>query len=140
MSHHKPSHFLATSQRQRNGSADISNGELSCATLRRAFHTIRNGPMVVSTATLRTVSDWFPEIDLEEVRRRFRTPLEIAGVGAFWEDRLFSVPESDAVRFTIGDVNFAGTNPCPRCAVTARDSLSGVDLTGFPKRFSDLPR
>jgi hypothetical protein len=102
--------------------------------------TIRNGPMVVSTATLRTVSDWFPEIDLEESRRRFRTPLEIDGVCAFWEDRLFSVHESDAVRFTIGDVKFDGTNPCPRCVVTARNSLSGVDRIGFQKRFSDLRR
>jgi hypothetical protein len=96
--------------------------------------------MVVSTATLRTVSDWFPEIDLEESRRRFRTPLEIDGVCAFWEDRLFSVHESDAVRFTIGDVKFDGTNPCPRCVVTARNSLSGVDRIGFQKRFSDLRR
>jgi len=96
--------------------------------------------MVVSTATLRTVADWFPGIDLEETRRRFRTSLEIGGACAFWEDRLFSVHESDTVRFTIGDVSIEGTNPCPRCAVPARDSLSGVDLIGFQKRFSDLRR
>ena len=35
--------------------------------------------------------------------RRFRTPLEIDGVCAFWEDRLFDEDESNAVRFTIGD-------------------------------------
>ena len=102
--------------------------------------TIRNGPMVVSTASLKTVVDWFPGIDLEEARRRFRTPLEIDGVCAFWEDRLFSVLETDAVRFTIGDVRFEGTNPCPRCAVPARDSQSGDDLIGFQKRFTDLRR
>ena len=101
---------------------------------------IRNGPMVISSATLRTVSEWFPGVDLEESRRRFRTPLEIDGVCAFWEDRLFSVHESDAVRFTIGDVSIEGTNPCPRCAVPARDSLSGADTSGFQKRFSDLRR
>lgn len=101
---------------------------------------IRNGPMIVSTATLRTVSDWFPEIDLEESRRRFRTPLEIDGVRAFWEDQLFGEHESNAVRFTIGDVNFEGTNPCPRCAVPARDSFNGVDMIGFQKRFSELRR
>lgn len=49
--------------------------------------TVRNGPMIVSTDTLRTASDWFADIDLEESRRRFRTPLEIDGVCAFWEDR-----------------------------------------------------
>ena len=100
--------------------------------------TLRNGPMVISTATLRTVAEWFPDIDLEESRRRFRTPLEIDGVPAFWEDRLFSVLESDAVPFAIGDVRFEGTNPCPRCAVPARDSRSGADMSGFQKRFSEL--
>ena len=102
--------------------------------------TIRNGPMIVSTATLQTVVDWFPGLDLEEARRRFRTPLEIDGVCAFWEDRLFGVLETDAVRFTIGDVRLEGTNPCPRCAVPARDSQSGEDLIGFQKRFTDLRR
>jgi len=102
--------------------------------------TIRNGPMVVSTATLRTVSDWFPEIGVDGLRRRFRTPLEIGGACAFWEDRLFGVHESDAVRFTIGDVTLEGTNPCPRCVVTARDPLNGVEWVGFQKRFSDLRR
>ena len=101
---------------------------------------IRNGPMVVSAATLQTVSDWFPDITLEESRRRFRTPLEIDGVCAFWEDRLFSAQERDPVRFSIGAVDLEGTNPCPRCVVPARDSLSGVDLIGFQKRFSDLRR
>lgn len=101
---------------------------------------IRNGPMVISTETLRTVSEWFPELDLEESRRRFRTPLEIGGVCAFWEDRLFREDEGDAVRFTIGDVAFEGTNPCPRCAVSARDSRTGLDAVGFQVRFSELRR
>jgi len=102
--------------------------------------TIRNGPMVVSTATLDAVSDWFPGMDLEESRRRFRSSLEIDGVVPFWEDRLFDVQEDDAVRFTIGDVHIEGTNPCPRCAVPARDALSGVDTRGFQKRFTELRR
>ncbi len=102
--------------------------------------TDRNGPTVISTATLQAVSDWFPGMDLEESRRRFRTSLEIGGGPAFWEDRLFGVHERDAVRFTIGDVNVEGTNPCPRCTVPARDSLSGSDMIGFQKRFSALRR
>ena len=92
--------------------------------------TDRNGPTVISRATLEAVADWFPEIDLEESRRRFRTSLEIGGVGAFWEDRLFGVRESDAVQFTVGDVHIEGANPCPRCAVPARDSSGGIDLMG----------
>jgi len=102
--------------------------------------TDRNGPTVISTATLQAVADWFPEMDLEEARRRFRTSLEIGGVPAFWEDRLFGVDERDLVRFIVGDVNIAGTSPCPRCAVPARDSLSGSDMIGFQKRFHELRR
>jgi hypothetical protein len=102
--------------------------------------TIRNGPLIVSTETLRAVSGWFDEIDLEESRRRFRTPLEIDGVSAFWEDRLFNEDESRAVRFTIGDVTLEGTNPCPRCSVPTRGSLDGIDLAGFQRRFTDLRR
>src|SRR6185369_9458668 len=44
--------------------------------------TLRNGPMVVSTASLRAVTEWFPTLDLAESRRRFRVPLEIDGVEA----------------------------------------------------------
>ena len=102
--------------------------------------TDRNGPTVISTATLQAVADWFPGMDLGESRRRFRTSLEIGGVPAFWEDRLFGVDERDPIRFTVGDVNVEGTNPCPRCTVPARDSLSGNDMIGFQKRFSALRR
>ena len=100
--------------------------------------TIRNGPMIISTATLQTVSGWFPEIDLEETRQRFRSPLEISGVPAFWEDGLFGDTESNSVRFRIGEVNFEGTNPCPRCPVPARDTHTGADTIGFQKRFTTL--
>ncbi|HLQ76336.1 MAG TPA: MOSC N-terminal beta barrel domain-containing protein [Terriglobia bacterium] len=101
---------------------------------------IRNGPMVISTATLMTVCEWFPEIDLEESRRRFRTPLEIDGVPAFWEDRLFRESEEDAMPFRIAEVHFEGTNPCPRCIVPVRDLRNGSDIIGFEKRFSTLRR
>ncbi|MGC3970776.1 MAG: MOSC N-terminal beta barrel domain-containing protein [Pirellulales bacterium] len=61
------------------------------------------GPTLIGTATLEAVCRWFPTIDLEEARRRFRTNLEIASSSAsdecpaFWEDRLFcedAAPES----------------------------------------------
>ena len=102
--------------------------------------TDRNGPTVISRATLEAVAEWFPGMDLEEARRRFRTSLEIGGVPAFWEDRLFGVHESDAVQFTVGGVCIEGTNPCPRCTAPARDSRSGIDLIGFQKRFSQHRR
>ncbi|HXY06864.1 MAG TPA: MOSC N-terminal beta barrel domain-containing protein [Terriglobales bacterium] len=111
---------------------------------------IANGPTIVSTATLRALCDWFPEIDIEEARRRFRTTLEIEAVDGppgssyrmppFWEDRLFGPAKTYAVRFRIADVNFEGSNPCARCSVPSRDSYTGMDINGFQRRFSDLRR
>jgi uncharacterized protein len=102
---------------------------------------IANGPTVISTASLKTVCDWFPGIRLEEARRRFRTTLEVDGVPTFWEDQLFGPKNTYAIRFRIGEVDFEGSNPCARCSVPPRDSYTGADsMTGFQKRFSDLRR
>lgn len=98
---------------------------------------VRNGPMVISTATLQTVCDWFPAIDLDEARRRFRAPLEVGGVPAFWEDHLYNEDEANTVPFTVADVAFEGVNPCPRCAVPSRDSITGATMAGFQKTFTD---
>ena len=115
--------------------------------------TIANGPTIISTASLQTVSDWFPGLTLDAARQRFRTTLEIDRIDvaakaassnghlpAFWEDQLYGEDERSVVRFRIGEVNFEGSNPCARCPVPARDPQTGADLTGFQKRFSDLRR
>jgi uncharacterized protein len=39
--------------------------------------TIANGPTIVSTASLKRVAEWFPPLDVQQVRQRFRTTLEI---------------------------------------------------------------
>jgi len=125
---------------------------------------IANGPTIVSTASLQTVSDWFPGLSIDAVRQRFRTTLEIDGgsiesdapamarersgaaassnghLPAFWEDQLYGEDERSVVRFRIGEVSFEGSNPCARCPVPARDPQTGADLTGFQKRFTDLRR
>lgn len=94
------------------------------------------GPTVISTATLREVASWFPGMDVDEARRRFRPNLEIDGVPAFWEDRLFG-PEGETVRFQIGDVTLEGVNPCARCAVPSRNSRTGViHESGFAQIFA----
>ena len=82
------------------------------------------GPTIVSTATLETICAWFPDLDLAEVRRRFRTNLEVSGVPAFWEDRLFGAP-GEVRYFQLGNVQFHGINPCQRCIVPTRNSLTG---------------
>jgi uncharacterized protein len=92
------------------------------------------GPTIVSTATLETICAWFPDLDLAEVRRRFRTNLELSGVPAFWEDRLFGTPGS-VVNFQLGNIQFHGINPCQRCIVPTRNSLSGDLSQGFQKTF-----
>jgi uncharacterized protein len=102
--------------------------------------TIANGPTIVSTATLQAISELFDGMDVDEVRCRFRTTLEIDGVPALWEDQLFGEEERSSVRFRIGEVNFEGSNPCARCPVPPRNPRTGEIIPGFQKRFSDFRR
>jgi MOSC domain-containing protein len=99
---------------------------------------IANGPTIISTASLESVCEWFPTISLDEARLRFRSSLEINGVPAWWEDRLFGKDERSVIRFKIGDVNFEGSNPCARCPVPPRNPQTGEILEGFQKRFTQL--
>jgi len=107
--------------------------------------TVASGPTIVSTASLQAIADWFPPspkgfpgISLDEARMRFRATLEINGVPAFWEDRLFGEDERSMVRFRIGEVQFEGSNPCARCPVPPRNPLTGENLDGFQKRFTQM--
>ncbi|NJO66541.1 MAG: MOSC domain-containing protein, partial [Leptolyngbyaceae cyanobacterium RM1_405_57] len=96
--------------------------------------TDASGPTVVSTATLEAIASWFPELSVEEVRRRFRTNLEIDGVPAFWEDQLFA-EAGQFVPFQIGDVVLSGSHPCQRCVVPTQDSVRGDRYPNFQKTF-----
>ncbi len=96
--------------------------------------TVSPGPTIISTATLEAIASWYPGLDVEEVRLRFRANIEISGVPAFWEDRLFTEAEG-TVNFQIGDVQFMGINPCQRCVVITRDSTTGVAYPNFQKTF-----
>ena len=101
---------------------------------------LATGPTIVSTASLQSVCDLFPGIELNEARERFRTTLEIDGVPPFWEDQLFGEDENYSVRFKIGEVAFEGNNPCARCPVPPRNPRTGEDLVGFQKKFSEMRR
>jgi ferredoxin-NADP reductase/uncharacterized protein YcbX len=94
------------------------------------------GPTFISTATLAEIGRWF-DLPLEEVRARFRTNIEIGGVPAFWEDRLFAAAGS-VVRFRIGETVFEGINPCQRCVVPPRNPLTGALDGTFVRRFTEL--
>ncbi|MDS0294876.1 MOSC domain-containing protein [Halogeometricum luteum] len=100
-----------------------------------------SGPTVISTATLREVASWFDGISTEEMRRRLRANVELGASEAdaaelppFWEDRLFD-RRGRVVDFRIGDVEFAGVNPCQRCVVPSRDPDTGAEYDGFRETF-----
>jgi len=94
------------------------------------------GPTVVSNQTLAEVMRWFDLPSTDDARRRFRANLEIETSAPFWEDRLV-VTAGQAVPFSIGDVNFEGTNPCARCPVPPRDPSTGEVIPGFARKFAD---
>ena len=94
------------------------------------------GPTLIGAATLEAIAGWFG-LALADVRARLRANIEVEGVPAFWEDRLFG-PGDEAVAFAVGGVRFLGTNPCLRCAVPTRDPWSGVPDKTFAKRFGAL--
>ena len=96
--------------------------------------TVASGPTVISTATLVNVASWFGGLPLDDVRQRFRANLEIDGVQALWEDRLYA-EEGSAVRFRIGDVLLEGTNPCARCVVPTRSPATGERFDDFAATF-----
>lgn len=99
--------------------------------------TESTGPTIISTATLQTVAGWFPELTLDDMRRRFRANLEVEGVEPFWEDRLYR-DDSIAQPFRIGRVMLEGTNPCQRCVVPSRDPSTGEVWPEFSRRFAEL--
>lgn len=95
------------------------------------------GPTLISTSTLAAVTSWFPGFTLEETRRRFRTNLELAADAPFWEDQLVG-DAGDEPAFQIGEAQFHGVNPCQRCVVPTRDTITGALTTGFQKTFAAL--
>ena len=101
------------------------------------------GPTVVTEATLAAVAGWF-ELSPDEVRRRFRTNLELTAQGtgtaaSFAEDRLVPGP-GEEIEFWAGEGRFVGTGACQRCVVPTRDSRTGAATRGFQKKFADLRR
>jgi uncharacterized protein YcbX len=95
------------------------------------------GPTLVSQASLEAVQSWYPELSLANVRRRFRTNLEVEGGPAFCEDALFGAP-GERREFRLGEVSLLGHNPCQRCVVPTRDPETGRVISGFQKSFATL--
>ncbi|MFP4336596.1 MAG: MOSC domain-containing protein [Halothece sp.] len=93
------------------------------------------GPTIISTATLETVASWFSGLSVENARSRFRANIELSGVPPFWEDQLFSTANS-VVNFQVGNVEFAGVNPCQRCVVPTRNPHTAETYPQFQKVFT----
>ena len=93
------------------------------------------GPTILSVASLDEVNRWFPNLDQEQMGRRFRANIEISNVPAFWEDRLFGEP-GEVVDFSAGDVRFQGVNPCARCPVPSRHPDTAEVIPDFSRVFS----
>jgi uncharacterized protein YcbX len=92
------------------------------------------GPTLVSNGTVNEVSRWF-ELTPAEFARRFRANLTFDAGEPFWEDRLVGHVDQP-VPFTIGEVSWLGVNPCQRCVVPSRDSLTGDATAGFQREFA----
>jgi uncharacterized protein YcbX len=101
--------------------------------------TISPGPTIVSTATLKEVASWYSDLNEDDIRRRMRTSIEIDGVPAFWEDKLFSESNS-VVNFMIGNLKFIGVNPCQRCIVPTRNAVTAEITSNFQKIFINKRR
>ncbi|BAY87234.1 MOSC domain-containing protein [Calothrix parasitica NIES-267] len=101
--------------------------------------TVSPGPTIVSTATLKEVASWYSDLKENDVRRRMRTTIEIDGVPAFWEDKLFS-ESSNVIDFKIGNLRFLGVNPCQRCIVPTRNAVTAEVLSEFQKIFVNKRR
>ena len=97
------------------------------------------GPTIVGDASLGAVQQWYPEVSIQSIRRRFRTNLELTGGAPFSEDCLYGAPD-ELKPFSIGPVAFRGHNPCQRCAVPTRDPVTGEATPGFQKRFMEMRR
>jgi uncharacterized protein len=94
------------------------------------------GPTITSEASLCEIAGWFDDLPIDNVRRRFRSNLELEGDEAapFWEDHLFGKP-GELKPFQIGDVQFLGHNPCQRCVVPVRDPDRAEAIPNFQKTF-----
>ena len=105
---------------------------------------VQSGVTVLSNASLKTVSTWFNDMNMEETRKRFRATIEITGAPAFWEDKLF-LEAGTAIEFKIADVTLYGISPRARCVVPTRHPQTGEIFHGFPKvfakqRMANLPK
>lgn len=79
---------------------------------------------VVSEASLQSLQEDLGQYSLENLRLRFRTNVEVAGVPAYWEERLYQEP-GVGMHFRMGEVEMVGLSPRARCNVPPQDPGTG---------------
>lgn len=99
----------------------------------------RPGPTVYSLESLNMVHSWFPDLSIDELRRRFRGNIELENSEqkGFWEDDLLNTDMRPG-QFKIGDLEFNAVKPCPRCPVPGRDSTNSKVYSGFQRKYSEF--
>lgn len=80
----------------------------------------RPGPTICSTESFELLSSWFPELSLDNLRRRFRANIELTAPGSngFWEDEIL-FKQKPEISFKESKLKLV--KPCPRCPVPSRD-------------------
>lgn len=79
---------------------------------------------IVSEATYRSLQKDLWQHSLENLRRRFRTNIELSGIPAYGEEQLYQAPDT-GMRFRIGEVEMLGISPRARCNVPPQDPNTG---------------
>jgi len=79
---------------------------------------------IVSEASLQYLQKDLERHNLENMRLRFRSNIELTGVEAFWEERLYKKP-GIGMRFKIGNVEMIGISPRARCNVPPQHPDTG---------------
>lgn len=85
---------------------------------------VESSVTIVSEASLQSLQKDIDRHSLENMRSRFRTNVELGGVEAFWEEKLFDKP-GVGVRFRMGEVEMFGISPRARCNVPPQNPETG---------------
>jgi len=85
---------------------------------------LQSSVTVISEASLKYLQKEMDTYALESMRLRFRSNIELSGIDAFWEERLFLNP-GFGMRFKIGNVTMIGIDPRARCNVPPQDPDTG---------------
>jgi len=88
---------------------------------------------LISQSTLETLQKDFDKYELENIRMRFRSNIELSGVDTYWEEALYQEP-GYGIRFRVGDVTMIGISPTARCSVPTQHPITGEIDKSFVKQ------